>query len=235
MWQFVAMVGLSLLQQQQQAKQIAAQNKVAKANAKAENKIRAAQNDTAAAAGAFNRFKQSLTNQQILKNMGANQAALEQTYLRAAEQSVSGDLNTRLGAAQQIGAITAAASAAGVGGSTVDMLRAQAKGDAARALQASSRQQQQAASDIQTRLNQNLEQGILGQDTRFFIDSVSATQAQPQLQAEPTALGMLTGALTSTLSSATARQEAINLGSSFFKTGANTGLTDNVAYVKSQL
>lgn len=240
MWALIAMFGLNLLQQNAQNKQIKMQNKVAKQNAANENLVRAAQNELGAATGALNRYRQSLSNQTILKNMGVQHDAITENYFRLSEQANSGNLNTRLQAANESGAVTAAASAAGIGGSSVDLLNAQIRGDTARALEAASRTQRQSATDFEKNLAQTTEQGVAALDTTYYLDNVTQVKAIPQgLQAEKSWGDMITGAAMATAGSQVGQQQAINVFSGWGKSagaaGANINLLNNPAYVKSQL
>lgn len=130
MWQYLAAATAgNVLQGMHSRKTLKAQNQITdienmigKANADAANIVRRANNELAAAVGSLNRFKQSIGNQQILRASGQEQAQIQTNLLRAREDLNRGSVEDRLDTAFELGSIAAAVSAAGVGGSSRDVL-----------------------------------------------------------------------------------------------------------------
>lgn len=238
MWALLAMFGANLIGQMQQKQQIKAQNKVAKQNAKIQDQITDANNELAAATGALQRYRQSVRNQHIVK-AGADQVeAIGKNLGRLQEATVTGNLNTRIQAAEATGGLMAAASAAGIGGSTVDMLNQVIKSKEERTVQAANQQLGQQESDAISQIRRATEQSILGQDTTIYLDHVTQVRAVPQLQAEPSIWNMLLNAGASTIGSKVGQQQAINVFSGSGSGAANsqgqsTGLFNNTAFVKN--
>ncbi|WYW04345.1 internal virion protein [Pseudomonas phage vB_PpuP-Kurepalu-1] len=210
MWGLIAAFGLNLLQQGQQKKQVKANNIVVEANAKAQNTVTAATNELAAAQGSLARYRQSLANQTFLKNVAKEGEAIGKNLGRLQEQSINGGINTRLRAAEATGTIMAAASAAGVGGATVDILQQTVEAQAARQQEMDDRNLRAATSDASDKLTALTEQAFLGLNTTQYIDRVTQVKAVANTQKVPSAFDMLSGALIGTVSNPTFQQGAID-------------------------
>ncbi|WYW03236.1 internal virion protein [Pseudomonas phage vB_PpuP-Villemi] len=258
-WALAAQFAMSYLSKGQEAKQIKANNKNNQLNMNLQNasdkinhdttnannainaelsdKLQAANNQIAGAAGALARYRQSVGNQQILKNAATQNEALAKNLFRLQDQSMTADVNTRIQAAEQTGALMAQASSAGVGGSTIDQIAQVVKGKEARALENSQRNITLAQKDTLDRIRATTEQGILGQDSNVFIDRVSHIAANPNqlpdfvpranltTQQVPSFASQIGAAALGTLGSQSGI-DAISSGASaaanWFKTGANT-------------
>nr|WP_156438391.1 hypothetical protein [Burkholderia sp. BDU5] len=109
------------------------QNTINQANADAANAVRAANNGFAAAQAALSNLTRSIGNQAKLEAGGKAEDALTTNILRLQDQAVHGSLESQLRSAEQLGAVRAAAAAAGVGGSTARMLQNTMQLTAARA------------------------------------------------------------------------------------------------------
>ncbi|AQT27775.1 internal virion protein [Ralstonia phage RS-PI-1] len=99
------------------------QNTINNANADAANAVRAANNGFAAAQAALSNLTRSISNQAKLEAGGKAEDALTTNILRLQDQVTRGGLESQLRSAEQLGAVRAAAAAAGVGGSTARMLQ----------------------------------------------------------------------------------------------------------------
>lgn len=185
MWVLAAMFAVSLLQGQQKSGQLEIQNKVAKHNAKIQDQLNQASSEVAAAQGALSRYKKSLSNQSILKNAAQYNESLGKNLGRLQEQATQGNIATRLQAAERTGQLVASASAAGIGGSTVDQINQVIKSQAARALQQSDHNTKLATSDTLDRMRQVNEAAFAGLDDISQIDRVTATQTVAQQQEVP--------------------------------------------------
>lgn len=234
MWALLAMFGANLIGQVQQKQQIKAQNKVAKQNAKIQDQMTDANNELAAATGALQRYRQSVRNQQIVK-AGADQVeAIGKNLGRLQEATVQGNLNTRIQAAEATGGLMATAAAAGIGGSTVDMLNQVIKSKEERTIQAANTQLGQQTDDSINNIRRAIEQSVLGQDSTIYLDHVTQVRAVPQLQSEPSVWNMLLNAGLQTVGSKVGQQQAINVFSgSSFSQGQSSPLTNNTAFVKN--
>ncbi|CDK30107.1 putative internal virion protein [Burkholderia phage AMP1] len=109
------------------------QNTINQANADAANAVRAANNGFAASQAALSNLTRSISNQSKLEAGGKAEDALTTNILRLQDQTIHGSLESQLRSAEQLGAVRAAAAAAGVGGSTARMLQKTMELTAARA------------------------------------------------------------------------------------------------------
>lgn len=103
-----------------------AQSIIAKAQADAENTIRKANNMTAAANSAMINTARAEDTKQKFKAAGAEWNAMNKNIVRLQDQAAGGKVNERIMAAEELGSLYANAAFAGVGGSTIDSLEAQA-------------------------------------------------------------------------------------------------------------
>jgi hypothetical protein len=121
-WIPIMMAAAAVMQSQQQNAATKAQNKANKANTYVAN---AQQNDNSvlsSAKGALNRMNQSIQTRDALKGYGTQWNELENQKVKLGEQMTTGTFKQRLVASENAGALAARSAAAGVGGSTVDML-----------------------------------------------------------------------------------------------------------------
>jgi hypothetical protein len=238
------MFAMQVVKGMSDSKQAATSNKIAKSNAALQTltsernaqlaNIQTQNNNTIAAAnGALNRFRQSIGNQQVLKNAAQYNEALAKNLTRLQDQAQTGDINTRIQAAEHTGQLVASAHAAGVGGSTVDQIGQVIRSQTARALQASERNQKLGASDVMERIRQVNSAAILGMDTTTYTDRVTqvaqvSQEYNPQGLKEVPSFAQNAGmAALSTLGS----KAGMDAAGSFFSapsTGANMGVQTQV-------
>lgn len=221
MWALAGMFAINALKGSQARKAAKNANKYAKANAAIQDQLTQANNTVAAAQGALARFRQSLGNQLVLKNAGKNIEALGQNLIRAQEQSTTQGLNTKIRAAEDTGALMAAASAAGIGGSTIDMLNSVIKGREAHELEQRQRQEKYAASDTLDRIAAVQSNAITSLDDTQYLDRVTAVKSVPQLQNVPSWGSILGNAALSTLGTQAGLDAVANVGSFFKSTPAS--------------
>ncbi len=227
MWALAAMFAVQLLQSKGQSDQLKTQNKTIKSNARIQNQLNQAQNTVASAQGALSRYKQSLGNQQILNNAAKYNEALGKNLSRLQDQAQAGNINTRLQAAERTGQLVASASAAGVGGSTVDQINQVIKGQAARLLQQNDRNTQYATSDTLERMRQVNQAAIAGLNDTTYIDRVSQVEQVANTQEVPSFAQNIGSAALSVLGSKSGQDAVGTIGAkvgSWFTTqeaGAN--------------
>lgn len=111
----------------------ASQNLINQTNADAANAMRKANNGFAAAQAALSNLTRSLGNQSKLDAGAAHLDALTTNIVRLQDAATQGSLDQQLRAAEQLGAVRAAAAASGVGGTTARMLQSTMAMTAARA------------------------------------------------------------------------------------------------------
>lgn len=121
-WIPLVMAGMSLLNSQKQNAAIKQQNKVNKTNTAIANLEQQSNSTLAAAQGALSRATQSIQTKEAQRQYGEQWNSLEEQRAKIGEQMTKGTFRNRINASAQLGALQASASAAGVGGSTVDML-----------------------------------------------------------------------------------------------------------------
>lgn len=112
--------------------QIAADNLLAETNANAENVLRGENNTLLAARTALANLQRSEHNEAILKTAGARYGTANTNLLRVLDANTQGDLERRVQAAEQQGAVTADTAARGVGGASARMLKLTLAASAAR-------------------------------------------------------------------------------------------------------
>lgn len=115
----VAMGALNMYSQGQQAK---ANNRVRKAQADAEDKLRPAKNQAAAAQSSLALWSQSVNNQRRARSMGGQLEAGMVNTLRGKDQTTGGGFVSSIRSAEQAGAQVAASASSGVSGNVVDMV-----------------------------------------------------------------------------------------------------------------
>ncbi|WP_394144577.1 virion core protein, T7 gp14 family [Burkholderia multivorans] len=101
----------------------ASQNLINQTNADAANQVRAANNGFVAAQASLSNLARSLSNQRKLDANADQENALTMNLVRLQDNAVQGSLDQQLKAAEQMGAVRAAAAANGVGGTTASMLQ----------------------------------------------------------------------------------------------------------------
>jgi ribosomal protein L17 len=99
------------------------QNTINRANADAANQIRKANNGFAAAQASLSNLTRSLRNNAKLDTAASQADAITTNIVRLTDAAAQGSLDSQLRAAEQLGAIRAAAASAGVGGTTASMLQ----------------------------------------------------------------------------------------------------------------
>lgn len=100
------------------------------------NAMRLASNAIAAANAASQNQARSVGNQQRVQQVGAKADTLTQNLVRTAQGMVKGSVDDRIRSAEQLGAVTAQASAAGIGGGSVAAVRSALNIQASRSAQA---------------------------------------------------------------------------------------------------
>lgn len=122
MWAQMAAMGLSILGGINQYRLAKAQHKaqtiIDDANYAASETIRRADNEQGRAQGGLKNWMTSVSNQRMIESAGSQYNALGENIARQLDQAATGSLQRRIQASEQIGALTAQAAAAGVGGST---------------------------------------------------------------------------------------------------------------------
>ncbi|MNP42269.1 hypothetical protein D3C76_1360270 [compost metagenome] len=114
----------------------------------------------------------------------------------------------------------AAASAAGIGGGTIDRLNSVIKGREARQLEQQDRSMGYAVEDTLSRIQQVKDQAITGLDDTVYLDRVTQVKAVPGQQAVPSFGSQVGNALLTTLGSQAGIDAVDKVGSgirSFFK------------------
>src|SRR5690554_5074163 len=207
MWQYLAAQAAgNVLQGLGARTQAKAQNKltdfenlIQKANADAANIVRRANNELAGATGSLNRFKQSIQNQAILRASGDEQKQIQTNLLRAREDLVRGSMEQRLDTAFEVGALAASVSAAGVGGSSRDVLNSTIKLTGARKQAELSRVGQQMTTDALEYLTNTQADAYIQVQGDLFLDALdhgtSTFMPQVKRNVQSTASVLLTAGM----------------------------------------
>ncbi|QYD70150.1 hypothetical protein KZJ38_07540 [Paraburkholderia edwinii] len=109
------------------------QNLINNANADSANLMRKANNGFAAAQASLSNLTRSLRNNDKLDAAASQADAITTNIARLTDAAAQGSLDAQLRSAEQLGAVRAAAAAAGVGGTTASMLQKTMQLTAARA------------------------------------------------------------------------------------------------------
>lgn len=123
-------------QMKAQGRLTAAQNVVNKANVEASNTIRDANNELSSVVGSLNRSRQAMNNRQALRTNSREQEAIQTNLARTLSDLTQSSLEDRLNSAFELGSLAAAASAAGVGGNSREVMNSTLRLTAARKQQA---------------------------------------------------------------------------------------------------
>lgn len=126
MWQMIAMAGMqglgAALGGQGARHQAKIANILGAAKARASNTVREASNINAAAQSSLQRWVQSANNKAALKRGGESLEALTVNFTRQADAWSKAGFSQKIRSAEAIGGARAAQAAAGVAGSTADMI-----------------------------------------------------------------------------------------------------------------
>ena len=129
-WWALAGMGLSLLGQanaqdlayRRQKAEYEVNKIIDEGNRDAQEIMRKAGNEVARQGASLSNHMRSVSNQRLIEAAGEQYNALGQNLGRTMDQATTGSLQRRIQAAEEAGAMTAAAATAGVGGSMVQML-----------------------------------------------------------------------------------------------------------------
>lgn len=152
----------------------------ANANAVVANMTRKANNMLSAAQGQLNRYNQIVGRKAQARNVESAMDALATNFLRSAEEATRGRLDRRIQAAEEAGMLRASASAAGVGGSTMDMINATNQLRQARVEEVYAAQEGRATSDMQEASKALTAQIYLGMDDMQLVDELNLAKVLPQ-------------------------------------------------------
>lgn len=186
---------LAGLGQRQQAKAQArltkAENLVNKANAEAQNTVRDANNELAAMVGSLNRFRLNASNRQVLRQSGQEQEQIQTNLQRALSDMQRGALEERLDTAFELGSLSAATAAAGVGGGSKDVLNATIRLANARRQQALDTAGDQMSYDAMKLLSNTQADAYGALDSTLILDQLdlSKTQFVPQFVQKAPSVG----------------------------------------------
>lgn len=186
MFWMAAIMAAQALEKGKEAKAQAKLDKfTAKSNTKVQNLVIASENTMAKVKGDLARFQQAKANKYKLQ-AGAESVESQRTnMLRLSDSAVRGSFDSRIAAAEVSGAIAAAAGAAGIGGSSIDMIDASNRIRTQRAQELADRQLDTQLYDGQRSIDQTTEATLLGLDDVQFNDSVNYMQAQTPYIKEP--------------------------------------------------
>lgn len=149
-----------------------AANTVNEANAWANNLVRGANNQLAAARGSLARNVQSINNQRTLDNMGSNIEAATINYRRTRDSALQDDFESQLAQAEQAGAQAAAGALSGLTGGVVDIVAGTTALRKQRIQQRSDEAMRQGDWDAERRLKQIAQAGFDNLDQSEITDNI---------------------------------------------------------------
>jgi len=184
-WMAAAMVAQGI----EKGKEVKGQAKldkfVAKSNTKVANLNLAAANTMAKVKGDLTRYQQANSNKYKLLAGADSVESQRANMLRLSDEAVRGSFDARIAASEAAGAIAASAGAAGIGGSSLDMIDASNRIRQQRAQELGDRQTDSQLFDMQRNIDQTWEATILGLDDIQFNDSINYMQEQTPYIKEP--------------------------------------------------
>lgn len=174
MWQIAAAqavtAGVGAYLNASLAKAVGAANaRVANAQTRAANRIRAAQNGFEAAKLSLGKYTQSVTNQRVLEAMGDTVAAITMTARREDDALVRGSFENSIRKSEAMGAQAAAAAMSGQIGSNVDMVNSATVLQYARAAKDVQRSRTFQSYDTSTRIARTVQAGVRGMDSSLLF------------------------------------------------------------------
>lgn len=159
-----ASVGMNAAQGVAQFIIASGQRDLAQANADARNIVRAGQNEQRIAESKLSAVIRGINNRRRLESMADGADAVLNTALRAQEAFTQGQFEQGLRLSEVLGAASAQAGAAGMGGSSVDAIGDATQGRAARLQQAQEEAQGDQQYDLYKQRAGVIEQGIQSLD-----------------------------------------------------------------------
>lgn len=176
MWQMIvkaAVAGLEgYINAQIANSNIAAGNRVGRANMEAANRVRMSNNKFSAARASFQRWSQVENNKRVLDGAGEAIAANVQNFVRQDKVRTAESFEQSIRDAEQQGAQAAAASASGLTGSLVDGVSAATALRRSRVNESVRQMGEYARYDAGKRAGTILEAGIRGLDSRLIFDGI---------------------------------------------------------------
>lgn len=196
MWWMAAAMAFQALEKGKEAKAQAKVDKVTFAsNTKVTNLNRAADNQLTKVKGDLARYQQARSNKYKLISGAESIEAQRTNMARLSDEAVRGSFEQRIAASEVAGALAASAGAAGIGGSSLDMIDASNRIRQQRAEEIANRQTDTQLYDAQRGIDQTAAATILGLDDVQFNDSINYMQAQTPYVKEPSwaQIGMQAG------------------------------------------
>lgn len=175
-WVAAMMAAQALMQGEQQKAANKAANIVNKANTEAANIQRTSSNILAAANGSLQRMQDSLGNRNMLRQAGLAHEKIGDQQIKLGQQMTAGGFQTRLKAAEEAGALQAQASAAGVSGGTIQMLRNVNELRSSMQLQDDEEQYKNAIFDLKQADEENVYQMYNNLQNNAYIDPIAYSQ-----------------------------------------------------------
>jgi hypothetical protein len=152
-------------------------NKVARANADAQNTVRKAQNELQAAESSYARWAQSVSNQRRLRVAGKQAEAAQQSMARLQDQRAGSGLAARVRAAEEQGALAARSSFAGIAGSSADIVAGTAALRAAIVGEQEQRTGEQQEFEIRERAGRVIGDAIQGLDNTAILSNLDMNKS----------------------------------------------------------
>jgi len=195
----MAAIGLSILggiNQYRLAKaQYKAQKTIDDANYEASETIRKAGNELGRAQGGLKNWMTSVSNQRMIEAAGSQYNALGENIARHLDQAATGSLQRRIQASEQLGALTAQAAAAGVGGSTSSLINGTLRLRNAILNHEIEKQQGQATYDMLAQRAGILSNAYDSWDYTFVADTANHMAATKPIRVAPDGTSALLGIL----------------------------------------
>jgi len=161
-----------------QGRLTAAQNLVNKANIEAGNTVRDANNELSSVVGSLNRARQAMNNRQVLRTNSREQEAIQTNLARTLSDLTQSSLEERLNSAFELGSLAAAASAAGVGGNSREVMNSTLRLTAARKQQALDEQGETITYDALKMLTNTQADAYASLDNSVILDQLDLSTDQ---------------------------------------------------------
>src|SRR5690606_32922459 len=228
MWAQMAAMGLSILgginQYNLARAQYKAQKTIDDANWEASETIRKASNELGRAQGGLKNWMTSVSNQRLIEAAGDQYNALGENIARHLDQAATGSLQRRVQASEQLGALTAQAAAAGVGGSTSALINGTLRPRTATVNHEIEKQQGQATYDMLAQRAGIMSNAYDSWDYTFVADTANHMAATKPIRVAPDG----TSALLNTLARVAPMAAQMDWGNMFGGSGAATQIADGI-------
>jgi len=198
MWQMAAYLALDVFKGHYAERSVKVNNRFRAAMARAERTVRNSQNVLRASVSSAAARRRSQQNQEILKAAGNEKDVLLQNVARLGNVASRGKLNSRLQAAEELGALAAAAGSAGIGGGSTSMIASTMELRRARMEEQIAGSVGEQRDAVMKQFDNVMIRAAMGMDTTTDVAGVTAVPITAQQEFGQGSVGVWAGAIANT-------------------------------------